>query len=191
MIRLAFLIALLAGLLLTGCGESEPDTLAPPVPITSGDSCHVCGMLISGHPGPKGEAFMDKQGEVLKFCSTMDLFAFLKQPENETQVSHAYVHDVAAAPWATPDDEAFVLASEAWYVVGHDRRGAMGHTLASFADQADAEAFREEHGGELAAYDDIDLDLLGRLGRGELGGDIGTGMGGMQGHVEEMSAVQE
>ncbi len=56
-------LALLAGLLLTGCGESEPETLAPPVPIMSGDSCHVCGMLISGHPGPKGEVFMDKQAE--------------------------------------------------------------------------------------------------------------------------------
>ena len=90
-----------------------------------------------------------------------------------------YPHDVAA-PWATPDDEAFVPASEATYVVGHDRRGAMGHTLASFAEKADAEAFREAHGGELVTFAEIDLDLLGRLGRGELGGEFGGGMGGMQ-----------
>ena len=48
--------------------------------------------------------------------------------------------------WGKPSDEAFILASEAWYVVGH--------TLASFAEQADAEAFREAHGGELG--DDIE-----------------------------------
>ncbi|MDZ7851610.1 MAG: nitrous oxide reductase accessory protein NosL [Halomonas sp.] len=182
MTRLALLIALLASLLLTGCSESEPETLAAAVPIEDGDSCHVCGMLINEHPGPKGEAFLGSQGEALKFCSTLDLFTFLKQPENETRLSHAYVHDVAAAPWATPDDEAFVRASEAVYVVGHDRRGSMGHTLASFAEQADAETFREAHGGELVSFDEIDLDLLGRLGRGELGGDSGAGLSGMQGH---------
>ncbi|WP_043488525.1 nitrous oxide reductase accessory protein NosL [Halomonas halodenitrificans] len=174
--RLVLPLLLLSILLLSACGESEPETLATAQPIEAGDSCHVCGMLISEQPGPKGEAFMDKQEQPLKFCSTMDLFAFLKQPENETRVSHAYVHDVAAAPWATPDDEAFVLASEAWYLVGHDQRGAMGHTLASFADRADAETFREEHGGELVGFDEIDLELLGRLGRGELG----DGMGDMQ-----------
>ena len=182
MTRFALLFALLVGLLLAGCGESEPETLAAPVPIESGDSCHVCGMLISEHPGPKGEAFLDKQGEALKFCSTMDLFAFLKQPENETRLSHAYVHDVGVTSWGRPSDEAFILASEAVYVVGHDRRGAMGHTLASFAEQADAEAFRETHGGELVSFDEIDLELLGRLGRGELGGNSDGQMGEMSGH---------
>ncbi|TDB03291.1 nitrous oxide reductase accessory protein NosL [Halomonas marinisediminis] len=178
--KLILPLLLIITLLLSACGESEPEVLAAAQPIEAGDSCHVCGMLITEHPGPKGEAFMEKQEEPLKFCSTMDLFTFLKQPENETQVSHAYVHDVAAAPWATPDDEAFVLASEAVYVVGHDQRGGMGHTLASFADKADAEAFREEHGGEMASFAEIDLELLGRLGRGEMGGDIGGSMGGMQ-----------
>ncbi|WP_299233987.1 nitrous oxide reductase accessory protein NosL [uncultured Halomonas sp.] len=178
--KLTLPLLLIITLLLSACGESEPEVLAAAQPIEAGDSCHVCGMLITEHPGPKGEAFMDKQEEPLKFCSTMDLFAFLKQPENETRVSHAYVHDVAVAPWVTPDDEAFVLASEAVYVVGHGQRGGMGHTLASFADKADAEAFREEHGGEMVSFAEIDLELLGRLGRGELGGDIGGSMGGMQ-----------
>lgn len=45
-------------ILLAGCGDSEPETLAAAQPITDGDSCHVCGMLITEHPGPKGEAFV-------------------------------------------------------------------------------------------------------------------------------------
>lgn len=180
--RLALPLLLIIALLLSACGESDPETLAAAQPIEAGDSCHVCGMLIGEHPGPKGEAFLDRQGEALKFCSTMDLFAFLKQPENETRLSHAYVHDIGVTPWGEPSDEAFIRAEEAWYVVGHDRRGAMGHTLASFAEQADAEAFRDEHGGELVAYEEIDLDLLGRLGRGELGGEGDQRMGEMPGH---------
>lgn len=167
---LPLLVSLIASLLLAGCGESEPEALASPVPIESGDSCHVCGMLIEQFPGPKGEAFLDRQGEALKFCSTLDLFTFLKQPENETRLSHAYVHDIGVTTWGEPSHEAFIRAEEAWYVVGHGQPGAMGHTLASFAERTDAEAFRETHGGELLAYADIDLDLLGRLGRGELAG---------------------
>ncbi|XKH60447.1 nitrous oxide reductase accessory protein NosL [Halomonas sediminis] len=164
------LFSLLALLLLAGCSEPEPDTLAEPVPLESGDSCHVCGMLISEHPGPKGEAFVQGQQTPLKFCSTMELFVFLQQPENETRLSHAYVHDIGVTPWTAPEDDAFTLASEAWYVIGHERRGSMGHTLASFAEHAAAEAFRKTYGGEVVAYGDIDLELLGQVGRGELNG---------------------
>lgn len=162
------LIALFA--LLAGCSsEPESTTLAAAQPIDAGDSCHVCGMLIKDFAGPKGEAFMHGRKTALKFCSTMDLFSFVLQPENETQVSHAYVHDMSAVPWDKPSDDAFVRATEAWYVVGHDLPGAMGPTLASFARREAADAFAQKHGGEVIAYTDITLELLGRLGRGEAG----------------------
>ena len=165
----AFLLALLLGFVLTGCSdEPEQSALASPEPITDADACHVCGMTITNFPGPKGQAFMKNDPEALKFCSTMDLFTFLKQPENETQISHAYVHDIGETTWENPADDAYIRAVDAWYVVGHDQPGAMGHTLASFAEQEPAEAFRDEHGGEIIRFEDIDLELLGKLGRGEL-----------------------
>lgn len=162
---------------LAGCGgESDTTALASPQAIEAGDSCHVCGMLITEHPGPKGQAFLKGAETPRKFCSTLDLFVFLRQPENASRLSHAYVHDIGITPWGHPTDEAFIRAEAAWYVVGHDRRGSMGHTLASFAERDDAATFREVHGGELISYADIDLDLLGRLGRGEL--QAGAGMAG-------------
>ncbi|WP_043531354.1 nitrous oxide reductase accessory protein NosL [Litchfieldella xinjiangensis] len=161
--------ALLVSLsLLGGCsGASEPAALAAAEPIADGEVCHVCGMVIEAFPGPKGQVFLERQGTPRKFCSTLDMFVFLRQPENETQLSHAYVHDVGKTTWASPDDEAFILASEAWYVVGHDRRGGMGHTLASFGEHEQAEAFRDSHGGNVLAYEEIDLALLGELGRAD------------------------
>nr|WP_281274421.1 nitrous oxide reductase accessory protein NosL [Halomonas nitroreducens] len=160
---------------LAGCTDASTTAAqAAPQPITAGDSCHVCGMLITEHPGPKGQAFLDGADAPRKFCSTLELFVFLAQPETASRLSHAYVHDIGVTTWGTPADEAFIRADEAWYVVGHDRRGSMGHTLASFADRDDAEAFRREHGGRTLAYADIDLDLLGRLGRGEVSHGAGA-----------------
>nr|WP_298413785.1 nitrous oxide reductase accessory protein NosL [uncultured Halomonas sp.] len=166
---LVLLLAILLGFVLTGCSEeSEKTALASPQPITDGDACHVCGMTITNFPGPKGQAFMKNDPEALKFCSTMDLFAFLKQPENETQISHAYVHDIGKTTWEAPADDAYIRAVDAWYVIGHDQPGAMGHTLASFAEQDQAKKFSDEHGGEIIRFADVDLELLGKLGRGEM-----------------------
>ncbi|GAB2719630.1 nitrous oxide reductase accessory protein NosL [Halomonas garicola] len=155
---LAWLLA--AMLLLAGCEEPTPKALADAEPIASGDSCHVCGMTIREHPGPKGEAFMGRDEAPLKFCSTAELFTFLRQPENESQLSHAYVHDVGRTDWETPEDDAFIRADEAVYVIGHDRRGSMGHTLAPFADKNAAEAFVKDRGGKVVAFDDITLERL-------------------------------
>ncbi|WP_444678770.1 nitrous oxide reductase accessory protein NosL [Halomonas sp. E19] len=184
---LAFALVLLLALLLAGCGDGDADRpLAPAQPITDGDSCHVCGMLIADLPGPKGQVYLTRDEAVRKFCSTTDMFAFLLQPENENRLSHAWVHDVAVTPWSRPADDAYILASEAWYVVGHDQRGAMGHTLASFRERHHADAFRDTHGGEVLAFGDIDLALLTDLARADASMQPGTGNGmhggGMHGH---------
>lgn len=147
-------------LLLNGCEDSSQATLAPAEPIAPGDICHVCGMTIDAQPGPKGEAFMGRDARTLKFCSTAELLTFLRQPENKARFSHAYVHDMSNTGWDNPDDDAFIRAADAIYVIGHDRRGNMGHTLAPFADKNAAEAFVADHGGELIAFDDITLERL-------------------------------
>ena len=155
-------LMLLAGLfLLAGCTEApESDRSLEPVAIEAGDECHVCGMLITRFPGPKGEAFLRHREQALKFCSTRDLFAWLLQPETAASVQAVYVHDMGRAAWDAPGLEHLIPAETAWYVVGSDRRGAMGPTLASFAERADAEAFAAEHGGRVLAYEAVDLAVL-------------------------------
>ncbi|WP_404375840.1 nitrous oxide reductase accessory protein NosL [Vreelandella aquamarina] len=158
----------LIALLLSGCNSAtESADLAPPQPIHDDDICHVCGMLIQPFEGPKGQAFMEGRSNAYKFCSTLDMFVFLQQPENQAQLSHAYVHDIGVTRWESPSDEAFILAKEAWYVIGHNRRGSMGHSLAPFSTREDATHFIEVHGGDIITYEDINLALLAQLGRGE------------------------
>lgn len=162
------LAVLLIAATLAGCGRSEQPgrSDAPPVPIEAGDECHVCGMLIGTFPGPKGEVYVRGSDRPLKFCSTRDLFSALLQPEMKPAVRQVYVHDMGATDWQHPADSAFVDGRGAWYVTGHDLRGAMGPTLASFARREDAERFAAEHGGRVIRFNDITLEMLATLNTG-------------------------
>tara|TARA_R110001583_G_scaffold6618_2_gene33552 strand:+ start:26621 stop:27118 length:498 start_codon:yes stop_codon:yes gene_type:complete len=149
-------------LLMVGCGEqqAERQMLKQAVAIESSDECHLCGMLISNFPGPKGEIAQKGAEEVSKFCSTRDLFAYYLQPENKRNVTQLFVHDMSKMPWDEPNDGHFVDAKTAWFVTGSSKRGAMGQTLASFSQKEHAEAFKNEFGGQVYSFDEITIEKL-------------------------------
>ncbi len=181
-----WLIAALAVIALAGCSGGEQEVVAKPDPVhfESGDECHVCGMVITNFPGPKGQAFTEREQHTRKFCSTKDMFAWFLQPENENRDHTLYVHNMAQTDWEHPDDTHLIDAREAFYVAGSERTGAMGPTLASFATQAEAAAFASEHGGDVLAFADITLD---HLNAGMAMHDMG-GMEGMHdGHDMDMT----
>lgn len=145
------------------CSEQESSEKAmvrQAVAIEQADECHLCGMIISNYPGPKGETYNKSSNSVSKFCSTRDLFSFVLQPENIRQIKEIYVHDMSKTPWQRPEDEYFIDARKAWYVIGSEQKGSMGKTLASFGKQADAEVFINEFGGKLYSFGEITIDVL-------------------------------
>ncbi len=155
----SLLVVLLTALI--GCSEEPQQKMArQAAAIESGDECHLCGMIISNFPGPKGESYQANSDSVMKFCSTRDLFAFLLQPENARQAREIYVHDMSKTPWLKPEDQYFIDARTAWYVIGSSETGAMGPTLASFSTKEDAESFKRTFGGEVHTFADITIDIL-------------------------------
>jgi len=160
--KLNWLLAVFAVITLTACSGAEEQSTGThgPVHFESGDECHVCGMVIEGFPGPKGQAFTEKDQQVRKFCSTRDMFAWFLQPENANRDHTLYVHDMAQTEWQSPTDTALIDARDAFYVVGSSRTGAMGPTLASFAAKAEAVTFAGEHGGKVLAFQEITMDHL-------------------------------
>ena len=154
-------MALLA-VFLTGCSESEELVTEKPAPVhfESGDECHVCGMIITSFDGPKGQAITAREPETRKFCSTRDMFSWVLQPENAKRDHTLYVHDMAQTNWESPDDTALIDAREAFFVVGSERTGAMGPTLASFASESSAVAFANEFGGEVVEFEDVTMEHL-------------------------------
>lgn len=160
-------ITLFSLTMLFSCSEKEQgaQTLHEAVAIESADECHLCGMLISNFSGPKGELFRKGITEadgnsVKKFCSTRDMFSFYLDPENKRNVTTMLVHDMSKSPWETPNDDYFIDARNAWFVAGSSKTGAMGETLASFSQQADAQAFSEEFGGKVLSFTQVDFSVL-------------------------------
>ena len=163
--RLAAALFIMLSIISCSQETEQQKMLHQAVAIESGDECHLCGMLISNFPGPKGELFRNGVTEadgnvVKKFCSTRDMFSFYLDPENTRNVTSILVHDMSKAPWDAPNDGYFVDARKAWFVVNSSQKGAMGKTLASFSQQADAQSFASEFGGQVLDFKAIKLSVL-------------------------------
>ncbi|MDQ0127045.1 copper chaperone NosL [Pseudomonas lini] len=122
------------------------------------DECHVCGMIINGFPGPKGEVV--EPGGVRKFCSTAEMIGWWLQPENQHRAARLYVHDMGRSPWNAPDDAHLIDARDAFYVAGTSLKGAMGVVLASFSSRQAADKLVAEQGGRVLRFSEIDQALL-------------------------------
>lgn len=161
MFRIALACAAL--ILLAGCGSADDAaTELRAVGFHPDDECHVCGMIVTDFPGPKGQA-VGRDG-THAFCSTAELIGWWLQPENQVAGARLFVHDMAHGTWEQPDDEHLIDATTAWYVAGTDLKGAMGATLASFASEADARALAVEHDARVLRFEELDGSLLQRGG---------------------------
>lgn len=156
------LLALVIGLALLACNEPEvvQQNLAP-VAFHDNDECHVCGMIITDFPGPKGQAVSKSQTK--KFCSAAEMLGWWLQPENRIGDTKLYVHDMGRSDWAKPDDSHLIDATQAFYVVDladSGLSGAMGAVLASFADEQAARKLAATHNARVLTFAEIDQRVL-------------------------------
>lgn len=158
------LAVLIIFLTLVACGETEQGrAVLEPVAFHDSDECHVCGMVITRFPGPKGQAV--SKTETRKFCSTAEMLGWWLQPENQHLGARLFVHDMSRSDWNHPDDKHLIDATTAWYVVGTPLKGAMGAVLATFADEQAARTLAEQHGGRVLRFEQIDQALLQQSAR--------------------------
>lgn len=147
----------IAGLLMA----CSPSVSKAPVAMEPGSdtACAVDGMLLVDYPGPKGQTHY-AEGKPDFYCDLMDLFAMLLAPEQKRVVTVAFVQDMAKTSWDHPVGN-WIDAKQAIYVSGSKKMGSMGPTLASFSQQADAEAFAKKEGGKIIHFEQITLDMVG------------------------------
>jgi copper chaperone NosL len=152
-----FALVFLCCSLLPACEDVSQDNTGP-ITITGESICSLDGMTLADYPGPKAQIHY-AQDEPELFCDTVEMLSIYLQSGRQRPVVAIYVHDMARNDWEHPVGN-WIDARSAYYVLGSKRRGSMGPTLASFAQQADAAAFAGKEGGEVLAFDQITLDQV-------------------------------
>jgi copper chaperone NosL len=156
-----FAALLLSVVLLAAKAEAGEVVVAPPGPNSV---CPVCGMFVAKYPEWVA-AVVFKDGHTHYFDGAKDLFKFMR--------------DIAAyAPGHGPGDIAIVAVTDyygvktldaraAFFVVGSDVLGPMGHELVPMASKQDADEFMADHKGKrILTFDQVGAELLKNLDKG-------------------------
>lgn len=128
------------------------------------DLCPVCGMVVSKYPAWIATVLY-KDGHAHHFDGAKDMFKYLFDLKK-----YAPGHQ-AADMKAVAVTEYYGLtrmdATRAFYVIGSDVLGPMGHELVPLATRADAEEFLRDHQGRrILTYKQVTRTLVHRLDEG-------------------------
>ncbi len=133
---------------------------APPSP-GSADKCPICGMVVYRYPDFVASVVLD-DGRVLFFDGVKDMFKYLFRIEKYTPGKKA--SDIGAIHVTEYYDMRSIPGRKAYYVVGSDVFGPMGHELIPFKTLADALGFKtDHHGKQVVTFDEVTPALIRQL----------------------------
>ena len=152
-----------AGLLLALAVAAQPAAAGtlPPLSPSAKDKCPVCGMFVAKYPDWLAQirfrnqqtVFFDGAKDFFKYYFRMDRY----RPGKTTDaVGAVYVTDYYTMK--------SIDAAAAFFVVGSDVYGPMGHELIAFASESDAAAFLRDHRGrQILRFEAVSPQLLRSL----------------------------
>lgn len=150
-------------LLIAACSDPSQTALQPPQPVSDDRIGHYCNMIVVNHTGPKGQVILMDRRDAYWFTSVRDTLAFTLLPEEPKNIHAIYVTAMDDSEWDHPENDSanWILANNAWYVIGSEKRGGMGQLEAiPFRDKSLAEAFAQKHGGRAIAYAEIPSEYI-------------------------------
>lgn len=129
------------------------------------DTCPVCGMFVALYPDWVATVLY-KDGHAHHFDGPKDLFKHLANLPKYAP-GHAPA-DIAVIGVTEYYGVTKIDARAAWYVIGSDVLGPMGHELVPLATEADAEEFQRDHKGKrIVRFDEVTPALLDHLDHGK------------------------
>jgi nitrous oxide reductase accessory protein NosL len=153
-------LGLLLALVCLGAGGED---LKFPAPGPK-DTCPVCGMFVSRYPDWVATVLY-QDGHAHHFDGPKDLFKYLLDLDKYAP-GHRRA-DIAAIGVTEYYGLTRIDARAAWYVIGSDVVGPMGHELVPLRTRAEAEEFQRDHQGKrLLRFDEVTGPLLLRLDQG-------------------------
>ncbi len=133
------------------------------IPVTKKDRCPVCGMFV--HPYQKWITQIQfKDGSHHSFDGMKCLSRYYFNPAKfDVAPKKREVERVLVREYYTLK---FISHEKAYYVIGSDVHGPMGHELIPFDDEKSAEIFLIDHNGlKILRFNQIDAELLDKLDR--------------------------
>lgn len=149
---------------LIGLAPAWGEGLQLPAPSPK-DTCPVCGMFVSLYPEWVATVLY-QDGHSHHFDGPKDLFKYLLNlpkyapDRHQTRITAIGVTEYYGLTR--------IDAHTAWYVIGSDVLGPMGHELVPLATQSEAEEFLRDHKGKRTVrFADVTPALLEQLDHGK------------------------
>lgn len=150
-----------AGALTPTAAGAQPVDLPKPGPR---DTCPVCGMFVAPYPYWVATVLW-RDGKAVHFDGAKDFFKYLMAlgtyapGRTHEQIQAMGVTDYYATRR--------IQAQTAWYVIGSDTLGPMGHELVPLASMEDAREFSADHKGQRTLkFSEVTPALLVALDQG-------------------------
>lgn len=138
-------IKLLFSLLLAMAVAAQGSAAAEGTAALAQDTrCAVCGMFVAKYPNWAATITMS-DGARKHFDGVKDMMVFYFAPQKYGAKPEATIADIVVTDYYSL---ALVDAKQAFYVVGSDVTGPMGHELVPFATKDAALAFSKDHKGQ-------------------------------------------
>ena len=127
-------------------------------------TCPVCGMFVAKYPQWVATVVW-RDGTAAHFDGAKDMFTYVLTPG--TYAKGRAVADIATIAVTEFYDLRAIDAREAYFVVGSDVLGPMGHEFVPLASAEDAADFLKEHkGARILRFDEIGAALPAMLDEG-------------------------
>ncbi len=139
--------------------------VAVPVPKPGpADLCPVCGMLVAKYPNWTA-TIVWKDGKAQHFDGAKDMFKFLQALAKFAPGRRA--SDIKAMAVKDYYNLAPRDARTAWFVIGSDVLGPMGHELVPLASQEDAADFiKDHHGKSILTFPQVAPEVIAQIDSG-------------------------
>ena len=132
-----------------------------PVRPTMKDKCPVCGMFVAKYPDFVAEVLF-KNGSYAVFDGAKDMFKYYF---NMKKYNHAWNQKDIEAVYVTDYYSLNLIDGlGAYYVLGSNVYGPMGHELIPFAKESDAKEFMKDHQGKsIVTFQDVKNETVKAL----------------------------
>lgn len=128
------------------------------------DTCPVCGMFVAKYPEWVGTVLY-KDGHAHHFDGAKDLFKYLlDMPKWAPKDKAESIQSIGVTDYY---ELTLIDARKAYYVIGSDVLGPMGHELLPLATEEDAKEFLKDHKGKrIMRFEEVTMELLLNLDNG-------------------------